>query len=342
MHLFQYISMRNKGTTMRWSAVLLLLAALAPINPVSAKQGAQFSDPRLKAKVPQAWLKQPVKHEHRYRDADLVLALGQQTYPVLREYIEQYALKNHLKIVIQPGTCGISAGKLLRKTVDMAAFCCPPARTDRLPGTRFHSLGIAPITLIVHPDNPVESVTIEEARRIYQGATPSWSDVNPRIRSIVDKPIEPVGRLHCKIRPGHWRALLPTEDMFSARLYEVGVIPDMISQVARNPNAIGWETPLMVRHFADKGEVKMLKIDNMDPTDTGYALTGNWPFYRTYHLVTWTTNSKANRQAQKLVAFLRNTIEEIHKEIGFVPPSKLKQAGWRFLGDELVGQPGKK
>ena len=326
---------------MLWSAVLLL-AAFAPISPVGANQGAQFSDPRLKAKVPRAWTKQPVKHEHRYRDADLVLALGQQTYPVLREYIERYAQKNHLKIVIQPGTCGISAGKLLRKTVDMAAFCCPPARTDRLPGARFHSLGIAPITLIVHPDNPVDSVTIDEARRIYQGATPSWSDVKPRIRSIVDKPIEPVGRLHCKIRPGHWRALLPTEDMFSARLYEVGVIPDMISQVARNPNAIGWETPLMVRHFADKGEVRMLKIDNMDPTDTSYALTGSWPFYRTYHLVTWTKNSKANRQAQKLVTFLRNTIEEIHEEIGFVPPSKLKQAGWRFLGDELVGQPGKK
>lgn len=342
MHFSQYIGIRKKRATMWWSAVLLLLAALAPINPVAAKQGAQFSDPRLKAKVPQAWTEQPVKHEHRYRDADLVLALGQQTYPVLREYIEQYALKNRLKIVVQPGTCGISAGKLLRKTVDMGAYCCPPARTDRLPGLRFHSLGIAPIALIVHPDNPVESVTIDEARQIYQGAAPSWSDVKPRIRSIVDKPIEPVGRLHCKIRPGHWRALLPTEDMFSARLYEVGVIPDMISQVARNPNAIGWETPLMVRHFADKGEVKMLKIDNMDPTDTSYALTGNWPFYRTYHLVTWTKNSKANRQAQKLVTFLRNTIEEIHEEIGFVPPSKLKQAGWRFLGDELVGPPGTK
>lgn len=342
MYLIHYIGMGSKRLTALWSVVFVVFVAITPVNTVDAQQAEQFSNPRLKARMSPEWIKQPVKHEDRYKDADLVLALGQQSYPVLRKYIEQYAQKNGLKIVIQPGTCGISAGKLRRKVVDMGTFCCPPARTDRFPGTQFHSLGIAPIALIVHPDNPLDSVSIEEARRIYRGAAPLWSDVKPRIRSIVDKPIQPVGRLHCKIRPGHWRAMLPNEDMFSPRLYEVGVISDMISQVARNPSAIGWETPLMVRHYAARGKVKMLKIDNMDPTDTSHTLAGHWPFYRTYHLVTWTDNTEANRRAHKLVKFLRNKIEEIHEEIGFVPPSKLKQAGWHFFGEELVGRPGKK
>jgi phosphate transport system substrate-binding protein len=340
IYLSPWMGMGAKQALACWWVMLATWAVLLPTAAVGAMQAEKFSDPNLTAKVPQSWVEQPVKHEDRYADADLVLALGQQTYPVFREFIEDYAKQNHLNIVIQPGTCGISAGKLLRKSVDLAAFCCPPARTDRFPGTRFHSLGIAPIALIVHPDNPVNSVTLEEARQIYQGSAPTWSDVKPRVPSILERPIQPVGRLHCKIRPGHWRALLPTEEKFSAKLYEVGVIPDMISQVARNPAAIGWETPLMVRHYSAKGKVKMLNIDNMDPTDTRHALAGDWPFYRTYHLVTWAHDSKTNREATKLVAYLRNKIEAIHQEIGFVPPSKLKQAGWRFLGDELVAEPG--
>ena len=342
MHIFQSFVMRDGWVNPFGFALLVVLSALAPMSSFASDKAEAFSDPGLKANVPASWKKKPVTHEPRYADADLVVALGQQTFPVFSRYIDEYARQNNLNIVVQQGTCGISSGKLLRKTVDIAAFCCPPARSDRFPGTQFHSLGIAPIALIVHPTNPVDSVTLDEARKIFKGAAPAWSDVKPKVPSLIDRSIQPVGRLHCKIRPGHWRTLLPTEDRFSSRLYEVGVIPDMISQVARNPGAIGWETPLMVRHFSANGEVKMLRIGNMDPTDTRHTLNGDWPFYRTYHLVTWTQSNRSNVEARKLVAYLRNKVENVYEEIAFVPPSKLKEAGWRFHGEELVAEPGQR
>jgi signal transduction histidine kinase len=65
---------------------------------------------------------------------------------------------------------------LSRKAADIGAFCCAPGITDRLPGLRFHTLGIAAVVLLVHPDNPVDNISIGQAREIFMGETIRWSE----------------------------------------------------------------------------------------------------------------------------------------------------------------------
>lgn len=325
--------------------ILLLMALCTPIystgNHDHHLRGPSFSDPAVLAPVPKGWQDKPVKYDDRDKDADLVVALGQQSHPIFHKLIPEYAKKHGLKIVVKHGTCGITAGRLLKKTVDIGAFCCPPGKNDRLPGLEFHSLGITAIALIIHPDNPMVNVSTQQARNIFQGKVLHWTEVNPNHPASIKSLIKPVGRLHCKIRPGHWRLMLKDDDKFSPRLFEVGVIPDMISQVASTPNAIGWEVPLMTTHHQDKGRVKMLKIDGHDPTDLDYLKSGKYPLYRSYSLTTWKRDSKTNQIATQLVQHLQQHMEKIHKEIAYVPPSELKKAGWKFLGDELIAEPGK-
>jgi len=306
-----------------------------------------FSDPEIFGDVPKDWENRPFQHDVTDKNADLVLALGQQSYPIFHDLIKQYAKEHNLKIIVKHGTCGITSGRLLKKSVDIGAFCCPPGKSDRLPGLQFHSLGISPIALIVHPDNPLINVSTQKAREIFQGKINRWSQLdNSEIKNFQHL-IKPIARLHCKIRPGHWRGLLNNEDQFSPRLFEVGVIPDMISQVSRNTGAIGWEVPLMVSYHSKKGKVRMLKIDGHEPTDLNYVLSGKYPLYRSYSLTTWDKSSdkhhkKTNPLTKKLVLFLQQYIEQNHKEINYIPPSQLKRAGWKFRGDELIGEPSKK
>ena len=303
-----------------------------------------FSKPDILSKVTRDWKNQPFKHDKAHADADLVVALGQQSYPIFHKLIHQYAEKNHLNIIIKPGTCGITAGRLRKKSADIGAYCCPPAKSDRLPGLKFHSLGISPIALIVHPDNPLDNITSKQARELFKGGTSRWSQIDKKQSNNFPVLIKPIGRLHCKIRPGHWRSLLNDEDQFSPRLFEVGVIPDMISQVSRNTGAIGWEVPLMVSYHQKKGTVRMLKIDGHDPTDLKYVLSGKYPLYRSYSLTTWEKNAgnkniKSQLEAKKLVQYLQKHIEKVHTEISYIPPSQLRRAGWKFVGDELIGEP---
>lgn len=240
--------------------------------------------------------------------------------------------------MVKPGTCGITAARLRKKSVDIGTYCCPPAKSDRLPGLKFHSLGISPIALIVHPKNPLRSVSNKEARKIFKGQMTRWNEVSNKKKPF-QQLIKPIARLHCKIRPGHWRGLLKNEDQFSPRLFEVGVIPDMISQVSKNTGSIGWEVPLMVSYHKKRGEVKMLEIDNHSVTDLDNVLTGNYPLYRSYSLTTW--KEKPNKHAIKLVRFMQNHIEKNQAQINYLSPSRLKNAGWIFQEDELIGEPKK-
>lgn len=318
------------------SAMLLFgSASLFAADDHHHSHDSGFSDPAVFTKVPDGWTSKPIKHIDKYPNVDLVVSLGQQSYPLFYDLIPEYARENNLNIVVEQGTCGITSGRLLKKKVDVGAFCCPPGKNDRLPGLKFYSLGISPIALIVNTENPLSNVSSKQAKEIFEGEISRWSEIGSSNNQL----IKPVGRLHCKTRPGHWRSMLKSGDDFSPRLFEVGVIPDMISQVSRSASSIGWETPLMVELHQKKGKVKVLKIDGHLPFEIDYVLTGKYPLYRSYTLTAWDKKSKTNREAVKLIRYLQQHIEKTHKEISFIPVSRLKKAGWVFVGDELVGEP---
>jgi DNA-binding transcriptional LysR family regulator len=290
--------------------------------------------------MPDEWKRQPIRYDPSIGEVDLVVSLDQQMFQAFQPLIQEFARRHNLKIVVNKGTCGISSGMLARKAIDIGGFCCPPGITDRLPGLHFHTLGIAALVLIVHPDNPVDNLTIEQARQIFMGEIYRWSEIEIGDgRRGLNMPIQPIGRLHCKQRPGHWRLLLDNEDLFSPLIIEVGAIPDMILQVSNNIRAIGYETLWMVRLLRNRGKVKVLKINGYDPSDPVNLSSGKYPLYRVYNLTTWEGEGMTNPLAQKLVNYLLKQVEYLDSKFGLIPASRLREAGWKFRGNELIGEP---
>jgi len=322
---------------------LVLLAACMSVTSVRAiennLQGEAFTDPDYVQQMPYGWEKQPVSHSEELGEVDLVVTLDQHLYRFLPQMIHDYAAGHGLKIAVSEGTCGITAGKMVRKTADIGGYCCPPGVTDRLPGLRFHTLGILPIEIIVHPDNPIENITMQEARAIFQGRIYSWSELNtPQGKPGFDLAIQTIGRLHCKTRPGHWRLLLDNEDLFGPMLQEVGTIPDMISLVANAPNAVGYEVGMMVERYRNEGMVKSLTVEGFAPT-TANLLAGRYHLYRTLNLTTWEGKMVENPEAGKLVEYLLEQGKIIGDRFRLVPAAELRKEGWQFRGNELIGEP---
>ena len=310
------------------------------VHAVETLKGPSFIDPGQTFEMPAEWVKKPIGYERWADKADVSVTLEQDVYQMILPLIQKYAKQQGLKIAVKEGTCGISAGMLARKAVDIGGFCCPPGRQDRLPGLSFHTLGIVAKAFLVHPENPVESISAVELRDIFQGKLYRWSELKTRN----GKPgpqwvIRPIGRFHCPLRPGHWRLLLDNQDLFSPRLYEVGSMPDMIAQVSANKGAIGWEVLGMVGHYKNVGKVKPLRIDGYLPTDGNAIATKRYPFYRTYNITTWEGKGVENPRARALVDYLLKEVHSLGPEFGFVPASKLSKAGWTFKGDELIGEP---
>lgn len=326
------------------SFFVLLFIFLFPF-PVSAGHESftadmKFSDPQKTLVMPDAWRQQPIRYEKWAEGADLAVTLDQGLYSYIYDIVMRYGAEKGLKIAIQEGTCGISAGKLGSKAVDISAFCCPPGQEDRLPGLSYHTVGIEAIAFIVHPDNPVAHITAQQLADIYRGRIFSWGDLQVIGDAAVSKrQIKTIGRLHCRKRPGHWRLLLNKDSLFSPRLLEVGSIPDMIRKVADSKEAIGWEVLSMVDHYHDMGQVKPLVIDGFSPDNPAALAQGRYPYYRVYNMTTWQADSGAKQIAADLVAYVLREIEKADTaKFGFVTIQKLKEAGWKMKGDELVGE----
>lgn len=327
---------------MRWNRIFFLLSAIPLLigaQAIDSLKGPSFTSPSRVQEMPAEWVKEPIRHAPEVGRVDLAVTLDQHLYPLFKEHIEKFAAQKGLKVSVSEGTCGITAGKLARKSVDMGGFCCPPGEIDRLPGLRFHTVGVMPVAVIVHPDNPMEDIKLEDARKLFGGKIYLWSELKDgRGRPGPNLKVRPIGRLHCKLRPGHWRLLLDNEDLFSPNLTEVGTIPDMISLVAKTPGAVGYEVPLMVERYAGKGRVKTLKLNGLLPAATSLA-GGGYPVYRTLNLATWEGKGLENENARALVDYILKEAERLEGKYGLVSASGLRKAGWKFKGDELVGEP---
>lgn len=324
-----------------FSTACLLLSISHAAEPDKLLRGQTFTNPSIISPMPDDWIKNPIKYEKMAERADLAIVMDQDIYYTLLPTIQKFGKDNKLKVVVKEGTCGIATGMLANKTTDMGGFCCPPGETDRLPGLKFHTMGIVAITFLVHPNNPVDNISTAQLRDIYRGKISRWSELQTKDgKPGPDLAIKTIGRLHCKQKPGHWRQLLDNEVEFSRKMFEVGSIPDMIAQVASSKDAIGWEVLTMVEKHQNLGKVKPLRIDGYQATDSEALKSLKYPFYRTYNLTTWESPATENKQALKLVPFMLKEFEKFNPDrYGFVSVNRLKKAGWKFNGNELVAEP---
>ena len=312
----------------------------SPQNLETQIRNKAFTDPADKVSMPAEWVKRPIQSPEEAKGADLTIALDQDIHHTFLPIIRRFAADNKLKIFIKEATCGIAGAMLSKKTIDMGGFCCPPGKEDRLPGIQVHTIGVVAKAILVHPENPISNLTTEQARQIFQGKISRWSALKtPQGKKGPDLAIQRLGRFHCKNRPGHWFQILPDEKMFSPLLHEVGAIPDMISLVGSNKNAIGWEVLSMANYYKNLGSVKPLRINGHDPTDKEAIATRAYPFYRTYNVTTWVGDTVKNDNAQKLVEYLLKESATIDSGFGFVTAARLRKAGWRFHDNELIGEP---
>lgn len=325
-----------------FSTILLISLGVAHAESPKYIKNNKFSDPDVMAKISDDFMSRPVQYEEKVGNADVVISLGQQTYPAIHKVVEEIAREQGITVNIQQGSCGSTAKKLLKKSVDIGTYCCPPGRGDRLPGLEFHTVAITPLALTTNAVNTLSDVTRSDAKKIFEGDYVAWSEVpgyqqadNP----LSGKKIQPVARLHCKKRPGHWHVLVDDKDDFSPRVQQVGTISDMIKQVSGNKAAIGYETPFMLRVNRDKGNLKILSIDGNHPDDLDKLLSTEYPLYRTYNITTWTSDNNKNEKAEKLLSAIRKHIEENAGKYDFIPASQLRLAGWKFKKDELIGEP---
>ena len=163
---------------------------------------------------------------------------------------------------VQEGTCDIGLSSRALKDEEKSAD---------LKETVLAYDGIA---IIVHPDNPVSDLSVEQLAKLYTGEITNWKDVGGNDAEAVL-----IGREAASGTRDGFESITGTKDKCQYR-QELTSTGDVITAVSQNPDAIGYASLASI-----KDSVKALNVDGVTPSEATVK-DGSYKVQRPFVLVT--------------------------------------------------------
>ena len=163
---------------------------------------------------------------------------------------------------VQEGTCDIGLSSRALKDEEKAA------------GLQETVLAYDGIAIIVHPDNPLSDLSIEQIAQLYTGEITNWKDVGGNDAQVVL-----IGREAASGTRDGFESITGTKDKCQYR-QELTSTGDVITAVSQNPDAIGYASLASI-----KDSVKALNVDGVTPSEASVK-DGSYKVQRPFVLVT--------------------------------------------------------
>ena len=163
---------------------------------------------------------------------------------------------------VQEGTCDIGLSSRALKDEEKAA------------GLKETILAYDGIAIIVHPDNPVADLTLDQIAKLYTGEITNWKDVGGNDAEVVL-----IGREAASGTRDGFESITGTKDKCQYR-QELTSTGDVITAVSQNPDAIGYASLASV-----KDSVKALSVGGVTPSEATVK-DGSYTVQRPFVLVT--------------------------------------------------------
>ena len=196
---------------------------------------------------------------------------------------------------VQEGTCDIGLSSRALKDEEKAA------------GLKETVLAYDGIAIIVHPDNPVSDLTLEQIAKLYTGEITNWKDVGGNDAEVVL-----IGREAASGTRDGFESITGTKDACQYR-QELTSTGDVITAVSQNPDAIGYASLASV-----KDTVKALNVGGVTPSEETVK-DGSYVVQRPFVLVT-KDGTKLSDSAQKFFDYITSdAASQIISKAGAVP-----------------------
>ena len=163
---------------------------------------------------------------------------------------------------VQEGACDIGLSSRALKDEEKSA------------GLKETVLAYDGIAIIVHPDNPVSDLSVEQIAKLYTGEITNWKDVGGNDAEVVL-----IGREAASGTRDGFESITGTKDKCQYR-QELTSTGDVITAVSQNPDAIGYASLASI-----KDSVKALNVDGVTPGEATVK-DGSYKVQRPFVLVT--------------------------------------------------------
>ena len=167
---------------------------------------------------------------------------------------------------------GITAVQEGRCDIGLASRALKDSEKEQ--GLRETVLAFDGIAVIVHPDNPLEDLTLAEIADLYTGKITNWKELGGQ-----DAPVVLIGREAGSGTRDGFESITGTRDACQYR-QELTSTGDVITNVSQNPGAIGYASLSAV-----KDSVKALKVGGVAPSEATVK-DGSYQVQRPFMLIT--------------------------------------------------------
>lgn len=226
-----------------------------------------------------------------------------------------------LETSIEGGDSGIAIRDLIDGNVDLAAASRIPNIEERRKAAKLgrpladHKLALDSVVFFVHPSNPIETISIDELKKIYKADEITWKEASLSSRS--DQKLDRFSLSKQSGTYAYFKERVMYGEKTSDQVIHIYTPGQMLDMVSANPNGLGFcsVTVLKNKNFSSRDKVKVLKIASIfdekgskpikddRSLDVDLVKRGEYPLTRYLYLIT--AGDLTDAQA-KFIDFMRS------------------------------------
>jgi len=210
-------------------------------------------------------------------------------------------------VTVQGGGSGTGVTQVGQGVVDIgnASRDVKSSEYEEYPGLVATAIAADGVVVVVNPDNPVTSLTMEEIAKIFTGEITNWSEVGGEDEEIVVVIREDGSGTRSTFEELVHKDVDPTDEALQKP--SNGALK---TTVAETPNAIGY----IGLGYVDS-TVQMVEVDGVVASEST-ILDGTYPISRNLYMI---TNGEPTGLAKAFIDFiLSDEGQEIVEEEGFI------------------------
>lgn len=239
----------------------------------------------------------------------LDVAGGTAHIPVMEEAAKQVERAYPaIHITVGGGGSGVGIQKVGEGLVHIgnAGRALKEGEVAKYPGIESHAFAIDGVAVIVHPDNPIRSLTTEQVRQVFSGEITNWSAVGGTDRGI---------NIYTRDEASG------TREVFWKKLLDKG-------EIARRANIVTSNGAMKTALGADEAGIGYMSIGHVDANVAGVAIDGVEPTqenaragsYKVVRKLYMNTMGERSALLQAFLDYIRS--EEgaaITRDAGYIP-----------------------
>ncbi|MCX8007708.1 MAG: phosphate ABC transporter substrate-binding protein [Coriobacteriia bacterium] len=245
----------------------------------------------------------------RQHAADQVIVTGSTTVQPIAEVSKEGFEKAHPGIHVLVSGVGSSAGieNVIAGTSDIGTSSRDLKGDEAKHGLVDTPIAYDAIAVIVNPSNPVNGLTKEQVKAIFQGRITNWKEVGGP-----DMEIGVVNRDEASGTREAFSKIVLDKERFDPTAVILPGTGQVRSVVAQAPSAIGYISLGFVTP-----EVKALAIDGVAPSEEA-VVSGAYPISRVLHFF---TKGEPTGLVKEFVAYVLSpdVQDRVVREAGFIP-----------------------